>query len=367
MELKNEFKPITKQDWEAKLSAELKNISLDKIKWQINEESQINPIYFKEDHSPLSPPFVSAIGNDWSISQNYTAKLLIKSNKSLLEDLMGGLEAPYISLKTIPNQKEWKSIFKDVQLNYIKLHFDLSKEMNVNRFIKSFHKYLAGRKYNLKKIQGTLSSSNIKQFYKSIDQSLELLPKFKMFAIELGSKRSKKSDVIKDLSNALIQLEECIFNAKKNKISVSKIRKLVHFKMHITSDFFTSIAEIRALKILCQNLFEAYKLKTTFNYPIHAFTSKIGYGEDQHTNMIRSTVQAIAAINGGVQFLSIAPTNKSRPNKFTNRIARNLQHILKMESQMHLVQDPVAGSYFVDKLSDELIEKSWMAFVKHYE
>lgn len=365
MELKNEFSPVTKQDWESKFRAELKIKDESPISWNNDQIEGLKPIYFKEDQLKNKLPYLTKKDNNWEISQKFDASKLMKSNKALLSDLALGLEAPSIHFKAVPKQKEWAQMFSEVFLDYISLHFSLSKEVKANAFIRSFHKFLNSHKYKPKKIHGSINIPDLS--LSNLILAMELLPKFKTAMISIGAKPRKKSPVVDEIAAGISAIEELIFQAKKKKINPSKLRKLLFLKVSVDDQFFINIAKIRALKILSQNLFEAYGLKTEYDYPIHATSSKSGYTDDQHSNMIRSTIQAVAAVNGGVSLLLLSSSKKGKHSKFTQRVARNLQHIMKMESKMHLVQDPIRGSYFVEKLSDYLIENSWAAFVKNHE
>ena len=366
MELKNEFKPVTKQDWEAKLRAELRIGSDDSISWKVNESLSLDPIYFKEDKSQIHLPKGEKNNNDWAISQAFNATALMRSNKTLLHALSKGLDAPKIICKKTPTQKEWTNMFKDVFLDYIIIHFELSKDVKLHTFAKSFSKYLKNQKYKVKKIKGSIKSFMAPSL-KSILITQDFLPKFKTLCLSANKSKRSSSDPIKLLSSTIIRLEQSIFSMKAQGFSPSKFRKLLFFEVKVDDLFFIEVAKIRALSILVQNVFEAYGLKTSIECPVHAITSKKNYGPDQHTNMIRSTTQAMAAVIGGADLIRIGSTTKSKHSKLSQRIARNLQHILKMESQMHLVQDPASGSYFIDKLTNEMVEKSWEAFKSNFE
>ncbi len=364
MELKNEFKPVSKQDWEAKLKAELKTKSLEDISWEISPDLRMDPVQFKEDLVKIQLPFSSNDSNDWLISADFKAKSLIKSNKPLIKSLLLGLQAPTITFLKTPKQAEWKNIFMDVHLNFIESHFVLGKEVKVNTFIKSFHKFLIKVGANPKKIKGSIDCmQEPKNYNPALDMVCELLPKFKLIGISLEHKK----DEINNLAIALSKLEEIIYKAKTIGISPSKVRKVLFFKSELSDNFFMNTAKIRAIKILAQNVFEAYGIRSEYDYPVYASTSKKSYGDDQHQNMIRSSIQAIAGINGGIKRLNISSTKKGAHSKFTARVARNLSHLLKMESQMHLVNDPVAGSYFMDNLCNEVIEAAWQKFIEKTE
>jgi methylmalonyl-CoA mutase len=89
--------------------------------------------------------------------------------------------------------------------------------------------------------------------------------------------------------------------------------------------------------------------------------AEASHDENENTNMIRSTTQAMAAVIGGANRLVVRSAN-NESNTFTRRIARNVQHLLKMESYLDRVVDPAAGSYYIEALTNQLAEKAWGIF-----
>ncbi len=87
---------------------------------------------------------------------------------------------------------------------------------------------------------------------------------------------------------------------------------------------------------------------------------------DPNVNMLRLTTEAMAAILGGCDSLLVKPYDSCyrEPGDFSERIARNIQIILKEESYFDKVVDPAAGSYYIEALTDSLVESAWHLFLK---
>ena len=82
--------------------------------------------------------------------------------------------------------------------------------------------------------------------------------------------------------------------------------------------------------------------------------------------MIRSATQAMSAVIGGVDALFAMPANlpqKKDSTAFTRRIARNVQHLLRLESYMEKVVDPAGGSYYIENLTTQFVAKAWEEFL----
>jgi methylmalonyl-CoA mutase len=90
---------------------------------------------------------------------------------------------------------------------------------------------------------------------------------------------------------------------------------------------------------------------------------------DPHVNMLRGTTEAMSAILGGTDTLTVLPFDRpsGNPDPFARRIARNIQIILREESHLDKVIDPAAGSYYIENLTDTLIGGAWELFLKTEE
>ena len=89
------------------------------------------------------------------------------------------------------------------------------------------------------------------------------------------------------------------------------------------------------------------------------------YTDDLYTNMIRATTMSMSAVLGGAARLTVLPYDAGRealatyPQAFSRRIARNVQHLLKMESGFDQLSDPAAGSYYIETLTRQLADQMW--------
>lgn len=113
----------------------------------------------------------------------------------------------------------------------------------------------------------------------------------------------------------------------------------------------------------------AESLGNTLKSPVvHASINSESYSDNLYSNMISGTTAAMSAIMGGVDRLTVLPYDSGResvatyPKAFSRRIARNVQHLLKLESNLHELNDPAAGSYYIEHLSAKIAEKAWQEF-----
>jgi methylmalonyl-CoA mutase len=142
---------------------------------------------------------------------------------------------------------------------------------------------------------------------------------------------------------------------------VESLIEQVAFYVSVGSDFFLEIAKLRALRNLWYQVQGAYGLAKIKPVHIHSTSSVWNKEEFQpHGNMINSTLCALSAILGGCDSLTIEPEDQD--NVMMGRIARNVSSILREESYLSKVADPVAGSYYLDSLVAELSDKAWQKF-----
>jgi methylmalonyl-CoA mutase len=136
------------------------------------------------------------------------------------------------------------------------------------------------------------------------------------------------------------------------------------FAVSADAQIFAAIAKLRAARRLVARVAEACGVAAT---PIHitAETSaRMLAKRDAYTNMLRTTVATAAAAMGGADAITVLPFTwpLGQPDAFARRMARNTQIVLMEESSLGRVADPAKGSWYVEKLTDELAAKSWSLF-----
>jgi methylmalonyl-CoA mutase len=135
-------------------------------------------------------------------------------------------------------------------------------------------------------------------------------------------------------------------------------------RLSVGSDYFMEIAKIRAARWLWSKVAAAYGVE---NAPVHIHASTSKWNKttyDAHTNMLRVTSEAFAAVVAGVDSLHIGPYDEisGKTDEFSRRIARNLHTILREECGLDQVIDPAGGSTYIEWLTDKIAARSWEIF-----
>ncbi len=176
--------------------------------------------------------------------------------------------------------------------------------------------------------------------------------------------------LLQELAFSLAIANEYLYRLSELGINVNDIAKHISFNIGVASNYFMEIAKIRALRYLWTKLLEAYDIKDNMEINIHAITSnynKTAY--DPYVNILRSTTEAMSAVIGGVDSLTVRPFDAvyKSPDAFSQRIARNIQLILKEEAHFDKVIDPAGGAYYIESLTNSFIQEGWKFFMQLQE
>jgi methylmalonyl-CoA mutase len=167
-----------------------------------------------------------------------------------------------------------------------------------------------------------------------------------------------------ELGYAIATLVSYLEELQARGIAPATAFQQVRLCLSVGSDYFMEIAKLRAARWLMSKVAAAYGVADP-NIHIHATTSrwnKTTY--DAHTNMLRVTAEAFAAVVAGVDSLHIGPYDEivGTTDEFSRRIARNIHIILREECGLDRVIDPAGGSNYIEWLTDQIAAKSWAIF-----
>ncbi len=149
-------------------------------------------------------------------------------------------------------------------------------------------------------------------------------------------------------------------------VSADQAASQISFSFALGTRFFTEVAKLRAARVLWDQVTEAFGCGSAARaMVIHAQTSSWNMSKlDPWVNILRATVEAFAAVIGGVDSLTILPYDELNglPDEHSRRLCRNTQLILRDESFLAKVVDPAGGSWYVEHLSDVLGREAWRLF-----
>lgn len=348
-----EFPSISYEQWKEKVTKDLKGRAFDELQWQLGEGIIIDPFYNQENVGKGNAPALGTKSdNDWQIAEDFKiGDNLKKGNQLLLESLMGGINAPRLFLDRDYTVEELGVLFNEVEFDFISTHIVLSENVDSDLFFNNFGNYLHQRNKDISRIKGSISGCEF--------QGSDFLLK----TIAADASYFYGNDITDELAKS-IKLGVDMIMSSANEDNLSEAFNSLFFSIQIGKSYFPSIAKIRALKILWARICKGFGLD--FIQPeIEVSFAQDAYGENKNNNMIRATTMAMAASIGGADRIIVLPCDvlEQQPDSFSRRIARNVQHLLKMESSLDKVIDPAAGSYYIEKMTNVFVEKAWETFL----
>ena len=345
-----EFNPVTKEEWLAKVEKDLKGKkSIESFNWEMDGMT-FTPFYHQEDISKDKACVIptNKKNNSWEIGERIIITDCKTANKQALEALQKGANALLFVLKKNPSFEELNILLKDIQLEWISTHFNI----DVFDF---FIKIIQSKKQNSAEINCSFPLNEISK----LENYTKEFPKGRFLSVNIINSENALLEAIQKGNKLLEQINEA-------DLDISSYHSQIQFSISINDNYFASIAKIRALKLLWQNVLTAWDKDLVANSPIEVHLTTNSQTEDENTNKIKATTQAMSAVIGGADRLYIYPSDSSTDENGTNfsrRIALNVHHLMEQESYLDRVIDPSAGSYFIEHLTNSIAEKSWKDFV----
>lgn len=396
----SEFPATSTKEWEDVIQKDLKGADYDKkLVWKTGEGFPVRPYYRSEDLDnidfldtlPGQFPYVRGDqkdGNGWHIRQDIIVDDIKKANKKALDVLMKGVTSLgfIIDPKFEPTVDDIEQLCENIYADAVELNFICFQDS----FKVVQHVENLAKKYNreLDKINGSVDFDPLGQFVlkgkfpvsadasfdqaKKIIETAKHLPKFKVITVNGKYFQNAGATIVEELAFSLAQGVNYLTQLTERGLSINDIAPRMKFQFAVGSNYFMEIAKIRAARMLWAHIVHAYgpcsDCKTKMN--IHSTTSdwnKTAY--DAYVNMLRTTTESMSSIVGGSDSLTVNPFNTiyEQSTEFSERIARNQQLLLKEESYLDKVVDPGAGSYYIENLTQSIMEEAWKLFLEIQE
>ena len=405
----------TVKDWEALAEKELK-ASPETLVWHTAEGIDIKPLYTAEDtkdidHLDTLPglkPFLRGpratmyAGRPWTIRQYAGFSTAEASNAFYRRNLAAGQKGLSVAFDlathrgydsdhprvegdvgkagvAIDSVEDMKILFDGIPLK------DMSVSMTMNGavipILASF--IVAGEEQGCSRaeLSGTIQNDILKEFMVRntyiyppepsmrivadiIEYTANEMPKFNSISISGYHMQEAGATLVQELAFTLADGREYVRAALAKGLNVDEFAGRLSFFFAIGMNFFMEAAKLRAARLLWSQIMEEFEPKKASSLMLrtHCQTSGVSLQEqDPYNNVIRTAYEALSAVLGGTQSLHTNALDEAMalPTDFSARIARNTQLILQHETGVTKVVDPLAGSYYVESLTNELAEKAW--------
>ncbi len=405
----------TIKDWEALAEKELR-ASPESLVWHTPEGIEVKPLYTSDDISgighlnslPGFEPFVRGpratmyAGRPWTVRQYAGFSTAEASNAFYRRNLAAGQQGVSVAFDlathrgydsdhprvegdvgkagvAIDSVEDMKILFDGIPLDRI----SVSMTMNgaVIPILAAF--IVAGEEQGVSrdKLSGTIQNDILKEFMVRntyiyppepsmrivadiIEYTAKEMPKFNSISISGYHMQEAGATLVQELAFTLADGREYVRAALAKGLDVDEFAGRLSFFFAIGMNFFMEAAKLRAARLLWTRIMKEFEPQKPSSLMLrtHCQTSGVSLQEqDPYNNIVRTAFEAMSAVLGGTQSLHTNSFDEAMalPTDFSARIARNTQLILQHETGVTKVVDPLAGSYYVESLTNELAEKTW--------
>ena len=403
------------KEWLNLANKELKDKEIDDLRWKTPEGIEVKPLYTEDDlknikHKiglPGLPPYTRGpratmyANRPWTIRQYAGFSTAEESNKFYKEGLKNGVMGLSVAFDlathrgydsdhprvvadvgnagvAIDSVEDMNTLFDGIPLE--KMSVSMTMNGAVIPVLACFIASGMNQGCPIEKLTGTIQNDILKEFMVRntfifppapsmrivadiIEYTSKNMPKFNSISISGYHMQEAGANQVQELAYTLADGKEYINAALKRGLDIDEFAPRLSFFWSIGMNFFMEIAKMRAARYMWSEIVSQFKPKNKKSLALrtHCQTSGVSLVEqDAYNNIVRTTIEAMAAIMGGTQSLHTNSFDEALalPTTFSARIARNTQLILAEETGINNVIDPLAGSYYLESLTSEMISEA---------
>src|ERR1700732_1689630 len=415
MAVKTGFRAKTLEDWARLAANELGGKPLDGLGWLTPEGIEVKPLYTAEDLAgietaglPGFPPYLRGpratmyANRPWTIPQYSGFSTAEESNRFYRENLAAGQMGLSIAFDLATHRgydSDHPRVIGDVgkagfaidSVEDMKILFDgipldrMSVSMTMNGAVLPV---LAGyivaaeeQGVTEDKLSGTIQNDILKEFMVRntyiyppgpsmrivadiIEYTARHMPRFNSISISGYHMEEAGATSAQELAFTLADGLDYVRAALSRGLAIDDFAPRLSFFFGIGMNFFMAIAKLRAARVLWAQLMRQFTPKNPASLALrtHCQTSGVSLtAQDPHNNIVRTTIEALAAALGGTQSLHTNSFDEALalPTPESARIARNTQLVIAEETGIQHVIDPLGGSYYVESLTHAVAEAAW--------
>ncbi len=403
-------------DWEQLAAKESKGKSPDHLIWKTPEGIDVKPLYTAADIKDLPyadtmpglAPFVRGpkatmyAGRPWTIRQYAGFSTAAESNAFYRKNLAAGQQGASVAFDlathrgydsdhprvtgdvgkagvAIDSVEDMKILFDGIPLDTV----SVSMTMN-GAVLPVLAMYIVAAEeqgVSQDKLSGTIQNDILKEFMVRntyiyppegsmriiadiIGYTSAHMPKYNSISISGYHIQEAGADAALELAFTLADGKEYIETALKAGLDIDQFAPRLSFFFGIGMNFYMEIAKLRAARLLWDRIVKEYNPKKADSRILRTHCQTSGWSlteQDPYNNVIRTTIEALAAVFGGTQSLHTNAFDEAiaLPTEFSARIARNTQIVIQEETGITKVVDPWGGSYMMEKLTQDIADKAW--------
>jgi len=414
----SDYKPkqASVEEWTALATKQMKGKDPSELTWNTPEGIDIKPFYSAEDMEGLDfantmpgiEPFVRGpqstmyAGRPWTIRQYAGFSTAEESNAFYRKALAAGGQGVSVAFDLATHRgydSDHPRVTGDVgkagvaidSVEDMKILFDgipldkVSVSMTMNGAVLPI---LAGyivageeQGVSLEQLAGTIQNDILKEFMVRntyiypptpsmkiigdiIAYTSKNMPKFNSISISGYHIQEAGADAALELAYTLADGKEYIRTAIAAGLNIDDFAPRLSFFWGISMNFYMEIAKLRAGRLLWARIVDEFGPSNPKSKMLRTHSQTSGWSlteQDPYNNVVRTTIEAMAAVFGGTQSLHTNSLDEAiaLPTEFSSRIARNTQLIIQEETGITNVVDPWGGSYMMENLTQEIADKAW--------
>lgn len=381
MKLFEEFPPVTTEAWMEVVLKDLKGADFDKkLVSQTLDGLALRPFYRSEDLPPTLGGDRSSVA-DWALREEVRQADPAEANSHALRALERGAEELAIYVYPIgPNVLEpgaMQTVLAGIDLTKTPIHWlagPLAEKVYDAWRAEASRQGVAAEALTgsvdldpiLDRCAG-FSTATVDDWQTTTlpftERVAKETPGVQLFTVRGAFIEKAGASLAQELAFTLAIYSEYLA-ASRDRLPLERVVRMSELRFGVGTNYLLEIAKMRAARILVRNLLAAYGVDNV-RPKLHAITTssnKTLY--DPHNNLLRATIEGMAAVLGGIDSLSIAAYNQGyqTPDEFGEHLARNTETLLKEEAYLSKVADPLGGSYTVEAITHSLAEAAWTLF-----
>ncbi len=402
--------------WKTLANKELKDKTIDSLNWLTPEDITIKPLYTENDLENINhlnelpgldsysrgPRATMYAGRPWTVRQYAGFSTAEESNAFYRKNLEAGQKGISVAFDlpthrgydsdhsrvlgdvgkagvAIDSVEDMKILFSNIPLD--KMSVSMTMNGAVIPIMANF--IVAAEEQGVAKssLTGTIQNDILKEFMVRntyiyppepsmrivsdvIEYTSKEMPKFNSISISGYHMHEAGANLVQELAFTLADGKEYVKAALSKGMDIDAFAGRLSFFFAIGMNFFMEVSKLRAARILWSKIMKEFNPKKPSSslLRVHCQTSGVSLQEkDPYNNIVRTSYEALAATLGGTQSLHTNAFDEAMglPTEFSSRIARNTQLIMQEELGITKVIDPLAGSYYVENLTNELTQKAW--------
>jgi methylmalonyl-CoA mutase len=366
-----DFKVPSLDEWKKLTEKELKGKDINDLSlWLESDGFNARPAYFREETEKL-PMYGQTIrplrfdqqNNDWLICTDVRVENVEDANAEILHKLSLGASAITIDLNGHDFARdEFDALFDGVIVDAIAVSF--CNAYNPLRFQSDYFAWTEKNGYSGENLMGGFWFEQMNADLASAIINDNNRHAFGAVGLDCQQFYMKGANISQQLGASLAWGNELLNGLRAKGISFEQVSDNLGFSLGMGNSFLPEIAKYRLMRFLWGRVMQQHGAASKrWKTWVHGQTGERHLSSlDTPVNLLRENAQAMSAVFGGVDSLTVNPFRQDEP-ELADRMAINTQHLMKEEARLDRVIDPAAGSYYVEHLTDILGKKAWDFFL----